>query len=514
VSARGFVGLGFVLGLGFAACRSSGRTHCADADGDATCAAHHPDGSRPYCVRGACAPQSSDGCVAAPPTDPTCALPCGGDTDGMCATDGGTSSSSGMGTDSTSSSSGPASTTMIADDTSSSPGSSSSTTGPATCDVCPAEQPICVDGNCTPCDVLEDPQGACTAIDPDRPLCVAGMCGQCSELDTTHCTGTVPVCDEITFTCVACTAHEQCSASACLLGEGSCLPPDRVWYVDGDNASCGSADGTPAAPYCTIAEGLAQIGQAQRGTIRVAASGGPYSETFEIGANRIVAILPTGANDVVVITGSGVPTFALENSTLVVERLRLQGNGQAPAIEASNSGVWLDRMEIVQNQGGGISLGDASELHARNSVIGAGGTALGERHAVYADGSTFDLLYTTIAGNDGTLAPSIRCVSGGAGTVRNSAVIGLDAPSISCIGIAVDTSVIDTMGLGGMGNVEVDMWNGGWFLDAAGGDFRVTRGTLLDDVAIWTLGDPPLDLEGAARPATDGALDVAGADRP
>jgi hypothetical protein len=65
-----------------------------------------------------------------------------------------------------------------------------------------------------------------------------------SEDDVSACESTTPVCDVAEGTCVACTRHEQCPQSACHLEEGSCLPTDRVWWVDGDAGGCATADGS------------------------------------------------------------------------------------------------------------------------------------------------------------------------------------------------------------------------------------------------------------------------------
>src|SRR5690606_31095355 len=71
---------GFLCGLGLAACKFSelNEEHCENNEGDATCLARYPDGSRPYCGRGTCFTEVEDGCLAEAPTDDACASPCGG----------------------------------------------------------------------------------------------------------------------------------------------------------------------------------------------------------------------------------------------------------------------------------------------------------------------------------------------------------------------------------------------------------------------------------------------------
>lgn len=57
--------------------------HCAQQLGDEWCAEQHPEGSRPFCLRGFCEaegepdPRPLDGCVTARPPDDACYSPCG-----------------------------------------------------------------------------------------------------------------------------------------------------------------------------------------------------------------------------------------------------------------------------------------------------------------------------------------------------------------------------------------------------------------------------------------------------
>lgn len=392
----------------------------------------------------------------------------------------------------------------------------STTTGEGGCrddDECMAPTPICNMGTCVDCSGTPDPDGACAALDPDAPLCEDAVCVQCREGDTAVCTGTVPVCDAATNTCVGCSTHEQCPASACHLDEGSCMPEEVVFYVDGDADGCGAADGSMAAPYCTIAEALDQIGQASRGTVRITATTQPYGEALVIEGNRTVALLAEG-DAVPELVALGDPTLLVDGSTAFVWRLRLRGNTSDPAIVLDDAVAWIDRSELVQNQGGGIAARSGSMLHLRTSIIGAGGTALADRQALRVDGSTIDVIASTIAGNDGSGAASIACVAGGGGSVRSSIVVGIDPPTITCVGLEVSDSAVDAVGLGGEGNLVVDELNPGWFVEPAVGDFHLVDGTAFDGLGVWHTGDPTVDLDGDPRPIRDGAADVAGADVP
>jgi hypothetical protein len=396
------------------------------------------------------------------------------------------------------------------------PDSSSSAGPPIECTIdadCDADAPICSMGTCVPCSDTPDPDAACAAANPDLPLCVGGVCVQCDADNQTVCTGTVPICDVATNTCIGCSAHEQCPLSACHLDEGSCLPEDVVYWVDGDAADCLGADGSVALPFCSIGEAIDLVGQASRATIRIAPAGAPYGEAIEIDGNRIIALLGDG-EDRPSWFGIAAPTLTVDGATVFAQDIAWRSNALDPAILLDDATAWIDRSEIVLNQGGGIELVAGSALHLRTSVVGAGGSGLADRQALRVEGSTIEVIASTIAGNDSSMASSIRCTAGGGGSVRSSIVVGLDPPSVSCLGLEVDDSAIDTLGLGGNGNVELDAFNAGWFVDAAGGDFHLVEGTFFEAVGVWRSGDPAVDLDGDARPVEDGATDVAGADVP
>jgi hypothetical protein len=128
-----------------------------------------------------------------------------------------------------------------------------------------------------------------------------------------------------------------------------------------------------------------------------------------------------------------------------------------------------------------------------------------------------DVIYSTIAGNDGVGADSLQCFET-EGSERNSIVVGqsTNSASLDCFPLAFATNAIDAASFAGNGGSHVtDAYNPVWFNDADGGDFRLGAPPLtpFGGIALWVDGDPLFDADGTERPV-DGALGYAGADEP
>ncbi|MEM7153747.1 MAG: hypothetical protein AAF799_12945 [Myxococcota bacterium] len=486
--------------------------HCSLLEGDATCAALGT--LLPYCSAGCKNSPFGNGCVAEQPP-PSCHSPCGG---GLTAeeldecpepTSGtGPAPTTGMGT--TAGDELPSMTATGADDT---------TTGPAPgCRddaSCPAASPFCREDTCVPCSATDDPNAACVESFPDRPLCVEDACVACTAEDTSACEGATPACDVPTGTCVACTRHGQCPDSACHLEAGSCLPVDRVWWVDGDARDCGIADGSEASPYCTFADAMANIGVGQLGTLRVAARefGAAYAENLVLAAGRVVAVL-SADEEPPRLTGSGIgaPITVSGGAVAYLQGGRVEGSLGTHAISVVGSVLHLHEFRVVLNVGGGIALTNGALLQADNSVLGANGNALVDAQALRVTDSSFDLRYVTLAGNDGTAVSSILCTGASNGSIRNGIVVGVQTGSVDCPDLVVETSATDSAFMG-EGVVPVGTFDVAWFVSPGSGDFHLADGHPFTDVARWEVGDPPVDLDGDRRPSRAGSPDVAGADR-
>ncbi|MCX4247564.1 hypothetical protein [Paraliomyxa miuraensis] len=485
--------------------------HCSLLEGDETCAALYPSGVLPFCSAGCQTSPHGNGCVADRPED-ACYSPCG---QGLTAVELAQcpqgSSSAGSSGGSTGETGATSSSTAQADDT-------ASDTGIPGCRVdadCEPTMPSCVDGQCVPCTLAPDPDLVCAQLDPMRPLCADDRCVACTEDDASACEDPTPVCDLVEGTCVACTRHEQCPQSACHLEMGSCLPTDRVWWVDGDAGGCAGADGSEASPYCTVAGALANVGVGETGTLWVRARAGDaaYAAGLTLTGGRVVAVRGL-ADERPRFSGGGVgaPITISGGAVAYLDRGRVDGSSVSEAIAVVGAVLHLDGWLVVLNPGGGVSLSNGAELHARTSVLGANGSGLIDAQALRAAASTFELRYVTVAGNDSAGVASIECMGGSAGVVHDSIVVGIDSGSIACPGLVVDHSAIDSL-LAGDGVVLRESFDSGWFLAPGAGDFHLVSPHPFDDVAQWQPGDPIVDLDGEPRPQMAGAPDVAGADR-
>lgn len=492
------------------ACRFSETNpeHCANNDGDAYCAALEPDGSLPYCEAGkkGCITPGHEqfGCVAERPRD-ECYSPCGGPSaaaeNGGCLAGSETSVSS---------------TTII--DTESSGTDGESTTG-SPCmgieDCKDAAMPFCdpVTETCVACDGMEDPNGACTDLDPVTPLCAGGRCVQCTPENPVECEEERLVCDGSTGLCGPCTGHAQCTSGACELDVGSCFSDDFVVHVDGD----GGAD------YTSIADAEADIPRNGHGVITVHALDGDAAyDPVIINDGKVIALL-AAPGEAPSIRSPLAPSLRVagEGATLYIDGLTLSGNPVGLGLRVDLGALaWVDRSRITQNVAGGILVDDA-RLVLRNSFVGGThGTDV-----LRINAGTVDLLYSTLGAGTG-LSTAISCEEAKHVAVRNSLIVSSDiCPEIDCPGMIVtrsateidlqDPVILGFLEIVSMDNVALGDMSPEWFEGYTTGDFHLSglQPAALDSVAAWSVSDPTIDIDGDAR-SIDGTLDYAGADVP
>lgn len=510
--------------------------HCADDNGDATCQVAFP--SRPFC--NACVDKSHDlGCVSTPP-------PPGCDPNGSTFDDGSGEDAETDASSSTGSSTGDTdSSTGIPADTSA--GESTGAEFPCEeegqidedCEALDPSRPYCIGATCVGCNDVGGDM-FCGALDGTRPVCEAStsVCAGCDVGGVGFCQGDTPACD-VTGACMACSSHADCPDSACHLSAddplvGSCFGADENVWVD-RSAICPGM-GTEATPSCSLAATLASIPEGGNAVVHLVA-GTAYDE-HAVASAATVAILGTGAPQLVGVAGLDQPSLSVVDAIVYVEGVRFIGNPDSHGIGCGSGTVWLDQSEVRANADYGIYLTAPCDITLRRASVhnnpGGGirqfGGALVLDNAVVGqngDGAhgpginlqfaDFTSLYSTIAGNDGVGNDSIQCLDS-TGRIRNSIVTGAAVTSVDldCFQFEFETNAIDTAAFAGVGSVEIDEpYDDFWFLDPDVGDFRVANPpfTPFGDVALWIAGDPLLDADGTMRPQ-GGVLGYAGADEP
>lgn len=503
-------------------CLEDDPNHCANQDGDATCASLGGGGFCSRCVR------ENAGCMAEEPEAACYAPGLGGMDD---AADDGKSESE-TGGDSTG---GP---------------EPLCTEAGALDAACPEDTPFCVGEECVSCvdgggDVLcseEAPicfegTAKCEACTPEREdACGEGVCGR-------------------EYECRECNEHSDC-LSGCDIGKGECFVNAKVIWVD--QATCdpnGTATGSENDPFCRIDQAGDALSPGLPNVIRIVGGGDPYTgrslNISNSGVDPVVAVI--GENQPVVT--SGFPVLSVtESSRIFVQGVNfLAEDTSVTGIECRNLGnLWLDDVRIDGfNRGIGVercevrirrsTIVNNSEvgIYAGNSAVGGGrgayvrlessfiarnGSSEPESESValeVRDEATMEILYSTIADNlggrpSGTLSgKNLFCLSGAQGFVRNSVVVAPGGGSVRCPFLEYSNNFIDTDDLGESNSYEPD-FNPTWFRDLENLDLHINFGgtTPFADVAVWQAGDPLLDVDRAPRPFIPGTSDFAGADVP
>lgn len=491
-------------GLALSGCRSKvpNPEHCVNNDGDAYCEREYGE-ELPFCVRDFCEEHMDYGCAPERPEQLECWSPCGGgvsaDEDMSCVdgvADGGNSSEgsdagSGSGTEGSTGDTGP--------------GTTGDTTGVPACaddsDCNASDAPFCGDnGECVSCQLVPSGNSACSSKFPGSPICTDAGCVACTEDDIGACAGTTPICDVENASCVACTFHEQCPDSACHIAEGSCFP-EVVVHVDGD----GGQD------FETIADALANTPDEAFVIILHELDNDDDYNNVALDDGRTIAILAAPDEKPLIRGTGGSPGILVSASSSVYLRdLTVIGNTSGLGISADNASLFVDRSSIVQNSGGGILLTNGSNLSLRNSFVGGSSTEI----AVQVNESAANIIYSSLAPSSIGVARALACSSGDSVFVRNSILVsggGAVGDEINCPGAQLSGSATEET-VGAFPNANPD----DWFVGFNQGDLHLQNQglTVFQDVATWSSGDPPTDIDGNARPDEDGTPDYAGADVP
>lgn len=487
------------LGLALGGCpvdHTPLASHCSNARGDADCIEKYGD-SRSFCARGPCSP-AKDGCVTKRPEDDACYSPCG----------------AGTSLEANPTCMGAADSTSAAGTSSASSASESDTTTSTPCvdasDCDDPTSPICEDMRCSPCTAAILPDDACALRSPDAPVCRDdGACVACTPAKAAACVDATPVCNADTNTCEPCSFHADCPGSACEILTGECFAKTCVRHVDGD----GDADSL------TLQEAVAGLDDDCVVVVHDADGGYPENVSIDTPDEFSVALVAAEGESpsITGFGGSAGPLLALSDGpTIYVEGLRFAGNvvGEV-GVAADSVKLYLDRVQVVANQGGGVTIANGSLVRMRNCFIGGNGIGESTTPGARVTASTLHLTYTTIAGNDAAMEDSLVCNVASVVTARNSILLGHDYYSIDCAPLSATYSMFDEV-IAGDGNDVVTVIDDGWFVDASAGDLHLTAEGILRflNIARWEAGDPRVDIDGNPRPSEPGTTDLPGADRP
>ncbi len=389
------------------------------------------------------------------------------------------------------------------------------TTGPGGCidssECTDAATPICSMGSCVACgEASEGGDTACEAKDPSRPACgESGECVQCSPTAASACTGSTPVCEGAS--CVGCTEHAQCEASACHLDgklQGACFDTADVQMI---------AD---AGELSAALDGLAS-----ESTLVLVLTGSDYalSSPVELGAGEI-AILGDGGQT---ISRNGDPVLTASGTAIVYFAQVAAANGSGSGLRCSGTSVWLDDTVVANNSGVGLDISGGCATHLRRTVVrgnNGGGIDVsgGELHmttsavglngndlssslgGIQSNNSTVEISYSTIVGNQASNSArgSIFCAGGESGFLRNSIVVGAGSSIDGCSALAFENNAVDGPVVEGASNLDVGAASASWFSNLAMGDFRIALEgeTVFTGIAQWVDGDPLLDVDGDTIP--------------
>lgn len=250
---------------------------------------------------------------------------------------------------------------------------------------CMSPMPVCLTDmmTCVQCTAAE--HDACTG---NTPACATDTmtCVQCTAAVHDACLGTTPVCGA-DDTCRKCSAHTECSSSACL-PDGSCGDDTNVAYVElaGTGTAC-----TKAAPCKKASDAV----KTNRPFIKVQ---GTINDQVVLSSVNVTFIADPGAK--LTDTMNGILLKIDGSSQVAIYDLEIGGASgpSTPGIfiqPSSSATVTLTRARLADNTGAGIAMNSGVVNISQSTISGNTGPGIS------ASGGTLAISRSTVASNSG-----------------------------------------------------------------------------------------------------------------
>ena len=391
---------------------------------------------------------------------------------------------------------------------------------------CPADRPWCIDGGCRGCASLGG-DAFCRSV--GEAICTPwGRCGACDPAATYGCTDAAPHCAD-DFACGGCTRQSDCGDAGCDRAAAVCLEEAPVVWVD--PAGCAGGPERGAAPWCSLAEALAAIGESGSATIHLAAAEPPYRPPIRRAGGAVViegepGVVLAPAGDAVTLDGA---------ARLTLTGVTIETAPSSSALVVDGGSAWLEDVQIRGGARGVVASGGMVELRrsriegpVREAVVAGGGAEVAMVqtvvvHAARAPGTValdvadarVALGYCTVVDNGTAPRTTVRCDEDGTLLVRASIVGGAVSPAFDCEDLRDEESVLDHAGPLGRGS-RAQAPDPSDFVDLAAGDVHLSPNAVAAwaGVARWRRGDPLSDIDGDPRVGVDLAFEHPGVDRP
>lgn len=427
-------------------------------------------------------------------------------------------------------------------------------------------EPFCrEDGECVEC--LSNTECFPEKCRLDTGTCVECLLdGDCAEglvCDSTGaCVGCVDasdcldpemgVCDEDSQTCRRCVEHEDCPQTACELDTGVCFPSEtgktHHLYVAPSDPGCEGGACAANLPCCELLHALNEVGLRAETfhVIHVAPGMNTLPAALAVDGKRVAVLAEPGfrmavelADTPAIALGHADPMVA-SDSKLFVAGVEIAGGASSGAVSCTRAPlVWLDRVTVTDHAGASIRATECRVRARRSSfirnaegVMASSSGTIELENAIVAGVvpgpavqvntlSQIKLLYSTIGDRSLPLDALLACDNTTAVEIRDSVLVSDGAANPqACLPVTLTVthtaSTSPAIALDGFDNrVLLAGEAQALFVDWMNDDLHLVDDGILGGLAVWDAAtDPRTDIEGALRPAVDGASDVAGADLP